>query len=175
MKMKIRIHYQLRWILLVLVFAITVGRSESSADGTSNDETSSYGIDVSFPIHKRISTNYPWLPHNVDPDNNPTPKQYEDMPLQPLGDRQTLYNKHLSGCRSFYGKDARQCDVYEYDRMLMNIRQPQSMQNYTDVGFLKTRAPQEIIDLMTKFWEQNHLNQEQENWPVGVSDLKYTL
>ena len=162
-----------RSFLLLLVSALTVGRSTSSADGSNGrDETSSYGVDVSFPAHKRISTNYPWLPHNVDPANNPTPKQYEDMPLQPLGDRQAAYNKHLQGCREFYGKDARQCDVYEYDRMLMNIRQPQSMQNYTDVGFLKTRAPQEIINLVTKFWEQNHLNQEQENWPVGVSELK---
>ena len=164
-------HHLLR--LLLLVSAITVGLSTSSADGSNdNDETvssSSYGIDISFPVHKRISTNYPWLPHNVDPSNNPTPKQYEDMPIQPLGNRQEAYNKHLSGCREFYGKDARQCDVYEYDRMLMNIRQPQSMQNYTDVGFLKTRAPQEIIDLMTKFWDQNNLNQEQENWPVGNS------
>lgn len=168
--MKIRIHHHLR--LLLLIASIIVCRSTSSTDGSNGNDETSYGVDVSFPVHKRISTNYPWLSHNVDPDNNPTPKQYEDMPLQPLGDRQAAYNKHLQGCREFYGKDARQCDVYEYDRMLMNIRQPQSMQNYTEVGFLKTRAPQEIIDLMTKFWEQNHLNQEQENWPVGVSDLK---
>ena len=81
--------------------------------------------DVSFPIHRRISTNYPWLPHNVDPESNPVPKQYEGMPLQVLGDRQSVYNEHLRGCREFYGKERRQCDIYEYDRMLMNIRQPQ--------------------------------------------------
>lgn len=33
-----------------------------------------------------------------------------------------------------------------------------SMQNYTSVGFLKTRAPAKVIDLATKFWEQNSFN-----------------
>ena len=42
-----------------------------------------------------------------------------------------------------------------------------SMQNYTDIGFLKTRAPKQVIELATKFWEQNHLNMEPESWPVG--------
>jgi hypothetical protein len=140
---------------------------QSRSDGDESSASSSYGIDVSFPIHKRISTNYPWLPHNVDPANNPTPKQYEGLPIQPLGNRQEIYNQHLKGCREFYDQNARQCDVYEYDRMLMNMRQPMSMQNYTEVGFLKTKAPKEIVDLMTKFWDQNHLNQEVEAWPEG--------
>jgi len=162
-----KIHHLLR--LLLPISAISVGRSTGDDEASAS---SSYGIDVSFPIHKRISTNYPWLPHNVDPTNNPTPKQYEDMPIQPLGNRQEAYNKHLTGCREFYSSEPWQCDVYEYDRMLMNIRQPQSMQNYTEMGFLKTRAPQEIIDLMSKFWDQNHLNQEQENWP-GMCFMKF--
>lgn len=150
--------------ILQLVSLPGFGQSISNDDESS--ASSSYGIDISFPIHKRISTNYPWLPHNVDPANNPTPKQYEDVPIQPLGNRQEIYNEHLKGCREFY-ENARQCDVYEYDRMLMNMRQPMSMQNYTEVGFLKTKAPKEIIDLMTKFWDQNHLNQEVEAWPEG--------
>eukprot|EP01083_Nonionella_stella_P156187 505442_1 len=44
-----------------------------------------------------------------------------------------------------------------------------SMQNYTKVGFLKTRAPEKVIELATKFWDQNHLSMEQESWPVGNS------
>ena len=49
----------------------------------------SYGVDVSFPIHhKKASNNYDYLPHNVDPENNPVPQEYKDMPVQPLGDRQ---------------------------------------------------------------------------------------
>eukprot|EP00977_Amphora_coffeiformis_P023544 scaffold13528_cov169-Amphora_coffeaeformis.AAC.14 len=28
----------------------------------------------SYPMHhEKVSTNYPWLPHNADPANNPTP------------------------------------------------------------------------------------------------------
>ena len=41
------------------------------------------------------------------------------------------------------------------------------MQNYTDLGFKKVRAPEKVIELATKFWNQNHYNMEPENWPVG--------
>ncbi len=52
----------------------------------------SYGADISWPMqHDRVSTNYPWLPHNVDPENNPIPVEYIGMPLQPLGDRQKAF------------------------------------------------------------------------------------
>ncbi len=88
-----------------------------------------YGVDVSWPIHHaKVSANYAWLPHNVDPVNNPTPSQYEDMPIQPLGDRQKFYNDFLEGCRNFYGRRGSMCDTTEYDRIAMSIRQPQSMQ-----------------------------------------------
>jgi hypothetical protein len=54
------------------------------------------------------------------------PKAFEGMPIQPLGDRQSVYNSHLAGCRQYYGKqNGNKCDIYEYDRMLMNQRQPQ--------------------------------------------------
>jgi hypothetical protein len=52
----------------------------------------SYGADISWPMqHERVSTNYPWLPHNIDPENNPIPDEYIGMPLQPLGDRQKAF------------------------------------------------------------------------------------
>lgn len=84
-----------------------------------------YCLFVSY-LRQKISTNYPWLPHNADPANNPVPKAFEGMPIQPLGDRQSVYNSHLAGCRQYYGKqNGNKCDIYEYDRMLMNQRQPQ--------------------------------------------------
>lgn len=86
-----------------------------------------YGVDVSFPIHHRVSTNYDFLPHNTD-SSVPVPAEYKDMPLQPLGDRQAAYVKHLDDCRKYYGVKSNMCDVYEYDRVLMASRQPQSMQ-----------------------------------------------
>eukprot|EP00804_Cyclotella_cryptica_P014263 CCRYP_018649-RA/>CCRYP_018649-RA protein AED:0.05 eAED:0.05 QI:106/1/1/1/1/1/3/32/480 len=161
---------EIQLVLLVLIVAIAA----KSGFALNEDETTSYGVDVSFPVFKRISTNYSWLPHNSDPANNPTPTALKGMPVQPLGDRQKKYTEHLAGCRSYYGKqDGSKCDVYEYDRMLMNQRQPQSMQNYTKVGFLKTRAPEEVITLATNFWEQNHLNMVQEVWPVGNTYINH--
>lgn len=41
------------------------------------------------------------------------------------------------------------------------------MQNYTAVGFLKTRAPKRVTELATKFWEQNQFNAVPESWPKG--------
>ena len=127
-----------------------------------------YGVDVSFPIHKwEISTNCPWLPHNVDPANNPTPKKYQDIPLQPLGDRQAAYDTFLQGCKDHYGKKGRACTQTEQDRIAMSLRQPQSMQNYTDVGFKKIKAPAAVFKLIKEFWEKNQNQQSEERWPVG--------
>jgi len=90
-------------------------------------EAPTYGVDVSFPIHHRVSTNYDYLPHNVNASVQ-TPVEYRDMALQPLGDRQAAYVAHVDACRKHYGEKANLCDVYEYDRILMNARQPCSMQ-----------------------------------------------
>jgi hypothetical protein len=88
-----------------------------------------YGVDVSYPIHHvNVSTNYAWLPHNLDP-SLPTPPEYEGMVVQPLGDKQTMYNNIIDGCRQFYeasGK-AERCDDSEADRVQMSLRQPQGM------------------------------------------------
>jgi hypothetical protein len=94
-----------------------------------------YGVDVSWPMHyAQISTNYDWLPHNQNP-NVATPPEYEDMPVQPLGDRQQFYKDFLQGCRDHFGSKAMRCTQNELDRVAMSLRQPQSMANYTDVGF----------------------------------------
>jgi prolyl 4-hydroxylase len=82
-----------------------------------------------------ISTNYPWLEHNQNP-NVPTPKEYKDMVAQPLGDRQQFYKEYLDGCRESFGsKGSSRCTSNELDRISMTLRQPQSMQNYTELGY----------------------------------------
>jgi prolyl 4-hydroxylase len=100
------------------------------------DEPVEYGVDVSFPMHyASVSSNYPWLEHNVNP-NVPTPKEYEDMVPQPLGNRQQFYKEYLDSCRESFGtKGSRRCTSNELDRIAMTLRQPQSMQNYTGVGY----------------------------------------
>ena len=87
-----------------------------------------YGVDVSFPMHhEKVSTNYDWLSHNVY-DDVPTPKEFRDMPLQPLGDRQAIYDHMIKGCVEYYGDKGYRCLEYEKDRVAMSLRQPQSMQ-----------------------------------------------
>ena len=94
------------------------------------DEPVEYGADVSWPMqHVDVSTNYPWLEHNMDP-SKPVPKEYQNMVLQPLGDKQAFYKDYLQGCVDTYGKKGSRCRQTEIDRIEMTLRQPQSMQNY---------------------------------------------
>ena len=87
-----------------------------------------YGVDVSFPMHaNRASTNYPWLPHNMNPGNISTPQEFVGVPVQPLGDRDSIYDRYMQGCRDYWGDRGSVCDAYERDRIAMNIRQPKSM------------------------------------------------
>jgi prolyl 4-hydroxylase len=141
---------------------------------TAEDGDSSYGLDVSFPIHGRVSINYPHLDHNVDPKHHPTPSRFEGAPLQPLGDRQGMYLEHLEGCRDAYQPlESYKCDQSEYNRMLMNRRQPQSMFNLTATGFKKIRAPPNLKKLVDEFWEKNKDKDKPENWPSGNSFVNH--
>lgn len=120
---------------LLATFQLSVTMIESFEDDASSISSySSYGVDVSFPIHHESSTsiNYDYLPHNALPSLYPTPQSYRDMPLQPLGDRQAVYQEFLQGCVDFYS-NSNKCGDYERDRVTMNLRQPQSMINYTDM------------------------------------------
>mmetsp|Transcript_33738 Transcript_33738/g.71919 ORF Transcript_33738/g.71919 Transcript_33738/m.71919 type:complete len:522 (-) Transcript_33738:188-1753(-) len=131
-----------------------------------------YGVDVSFPIHHgKLSDNYAWLPHNVDPANNPTPPQYVGKPVQYLGNKQAEYDEFMKGCDNHYGggKGYSACKVTEQDRVEMSLRQPRSVQNYTELGFKKMRAPKEVWERVKKFWDENkdRKNWNPENWPKG--------
>lgn len=108
-------------------FLLALGVVAMSAVVVSAEEVE-YGVDVSFPMHRAtVSDNYAWLDHNVDP-SIPTPEQYKDMPVQPLGDRQSFYNDFLDGCVEHFGtKGGKRCISTEADRIEMSLRQPQSM------------------------------------------------
>jgi len=131
-----------------------------------------YGADVSFPIHHgEISDNYAWLPHNVDPANHPTPPEYEGKNVQYLGEKRQWYDNFIKGCEQHYGKGKgfAACKITERDRVEMSLRQPSSMQNYTELGFKKIRAPKDVWEKVKKFWEENkdEANWKNENWPKG--------
>jgi prolyl 4-hydroxylase len=117
--------------------------------------------------HPQASTNFDWLPHNVDPANNPTPPAYQDMVVQPLGDRQAIVDSYLEGCVDFYGAKGKRCTQNEVDRIRMSLRQPASMYNYTELGFTKIRAPEHVFSLIQEFWKKNKDNQREEKWPIG--------
>jgi len=126
-----------------------------------------YGVDVSLPMHyDNVTTNYPWLPHNNDA-SIPTPPEYKDMPIQPLGNRQVFYNNMIQDCIDFYGDKGDRCITHERDRVDMNLRQPQSMRNYTETGFKKIQAPQNVWKLLKDFWDANHGKEKVEQWPAG--------
>jgi len=126
-----------------------------------------YGVDISFPVHHGISTNYAWLPHNTDPNQSYETDEYKDMPVQILGNRKDFYENFINGCRERYGKKEHACDETERDRMAMSVRQPQSMQNYTETGFKKIRAPESLRKLLTNYWEKNKEARKEEKWSTG--------
>ncbi|GAX17188.1 hypothetical protein FisN_10Lh036 [Fistulifera solaris] len=91
-----------------------------------------------------------------------------------LGDRRTFYEDYIEGCRQYHGpQKAKRCDATEADRIDMNNRQPQSMVNYTSTGFMKIRAPKEVMALLTRHWETNKVNMKEEKWPVGSIYVNY--
>jgi hypothetical protein len=152
-------------------FPLFVLSSTTITSTTRNENEStqiSYGVDVSFPIqHSKVSTNYPWLPHNVDPENNPTPPEYEGMPLQVLGNRKQLYQNFIRGCEDYYPTEKESRRRTEADRVKMSLRQPTSMQNYMDFGFKKARMPDELWKLLKTFWDKNKDKKMLENWNTG--------
>lgn len=78
--------------------------SPSSSSSSSSPISTTYGLDVSFPALQDV----------VQQEGNP------------LGNRHQVYLDYMEGCRRANDGDA--CDRYEHQRMLMNRRQPVSME-----------------------------------------------
>ena len=80
----------------------------------------------SFPMHhSSVTKNYAWLPHNVNKSVE-TPPEYQDMPVQPLGDRQSFYEEMIQGCVEYYGDKGQRCIINEEGRVQMSLRQPKA-------------------------------------------------
>jgi prolyl 4-hydroxylase len=123
----------------------------------------------SYPMHHpNVTQNYAWLPHNVDP-SLPIPLSLQGLPLQPLGNRQSFYNDNIQGCIRHYAatKADRRCLHNEHIRVEMSLRQPKSMINYTEVGYTKMKAPDEVMRLLQEFWLANKHLAQVENWSAG--------
>ncbi len=89
------------------------------------------------------------------------------MPVQRLGNRQDFYDTFMEGCRHHEAAEHAACDETEADRIAMNLRQPQSMVNYTELGFAKVKAPEKVFSVIKQFWEDNKGLEEVEEWFTG--------
>ena len=117
--------------------------------------------------HTKVSNNYDWLPHNNQDASSAdttitTPEEYQNMAIQPLGDRQAFHDRFMQGCKNMYKGDL--CQMNEDQRVEMSLRQPQSVYNYTKLGFTKLRAPEHVFQLIQEFWDKNKDKGKPESW-----------
>ena len=105
----------------------------------------SYGVDCSFPIH-----HYQFQDNDGDDDDDDgTACRHQGLEINNC--RNKLYYEYISGCYQKYTQQV--CNDSEKSRLLMNIYQPANvLLNYTTVGYIKLRAPSELITQITKFW-----------------------
>lgn len=71
----------------------------------------------------------------------------------------------MKGCYDHASRSA--CDATERARVAMNLEQPPTQFNYTEIGFKKTRVPDDIWAEILKFWEANKHKEVLEDWPKG--------
>uniref|UniRef100_A0A7R9WPI0 Fe2OG dioxygenase domain-containing protein n=1 Tax=Craspedostauros australis TaxID=1486917 RepID=A0A7R9WPI0_9STRA len=115
----------------------------AAADLESPTNNNGYSFDCSFPIFAK---------NNLDDCK------------QDLGDKASFYENYMQGCRDKFGDI---CDTNEAERFHMNNRQPISMRNFTETGFVKIRAPDNVVELIRNFWEINQNNRKEEVWYTG--------
>lgn len=116
---------QKRHRLIFPAFGIRRDSIDPDTDISSTEQYSQegrYAVDVSWPIYGPLR---------------------KEQSVFREGARHEAYMRHLQGCRGFYKQvsqtAARTCDLFEFDRLLMNKRQPQSMEVTRTRGYLKLR------------------------------------
>ena len=102
-------------------------------------KSAEYGVDVSFPIHGYIKDK----------------KSHFSI----------RYEKSMAGC--YKDSSRKECDATERSRIEMNLEQPRSQHNYTEIGFKKTRVPDDLWREISEFYEAHKTNLELEAWPPG--------
>ena len=142
----------MRSLLLLFMLALALASSTSASDNADqNSREARYGADVSIPIH-----------HQWFRDDDPSLSNGGAM-----AHRKRFYRDYINNWKQSLielGVDPSGADREERDRVRGNIEQPAMMVNYTSTGYLKTRAPQELRDMLTQFWEANqHLQKLEES------------
>ena len=140
-------------ILALLVCALA-SSSGATDNADQNSHEASYGVDVSIPVHHhRFRTEDPSLSNDGS-----------------MSHRRRFYRDFMKRWKENLireGQDPSEADEAERDRIQENLEQPAMVVNYTSTGYLKMRAPQEVRDMLTQFWETNKDN-EKEEMLVGI-------
>jgi hypothetical protein len=95
-------------------------------------------VDVSFPIHHKLSKNTIF---------------------------KRRYDHFINGCYEKYSQP--ECDGTENARIAMNLDQPMHQWNYTEIGFKKLRVPKSAWEPLIQYYNENRLKEHPEKWPRG--------
>lgn len=105
-------------------------------------EPAVYGVDCSFPIHREISK--------------------ADCPYF-----HAQYERLMDGCAKAYSKE--ECESNENDRIVMNLEQPPTQHNYTEVGFKQIKAPKAAWEPLINFYNKYKARAKLEKWYRGAT------
>jgi prolyl 4-hydroxylase len=133
------------------------------------EDSSSYGVDVSFPMHHMTqkkefhSTNdNAWLQQQQQQASTPS--------SLPLGTEPERYQQFMEGCVNYYNNQnnkEERCWINERERIRLNLRQPAAVYNYTQLGFAKMQIPINLMRALTELWNQNQNQKRLERWAPG--------
>lgn len=126
---------------------------------------SSYGVDVSFPIHHNFLTSATSV----------------EMTSTFGHDRIKLYSEFFSGCLNAYKDKGYLCHHNEEQRLELNRMQPPQMTNYTSIGFKKTKVSQQTMEMIQEYWSGQVKRVDgripwglyNESWPDGNTYTNY--
>jgi prolyl 4-hydroxylase len=157
--------------------ALAMDSSNDSDDSDDSNDgggvTPVYGVDVGFPMQH--------APSNDDADSSTDDNINENSNDNSIstGDgnsnsdkehitnlkkhQSKLYRNYIQGCNQYYSS-TKACDNAEKDRFDMNLNQPPVMQNYTMLGFQKTKIPQDLFKQLKIFWKKHSHKQKMEAW-----------
>jgi prolyl 4-hydroxylase len=91
-----------------------------------------------------------------------------EIPERP-GSRRKEYEAFMQSCEK-HAATAGQCQLQDNWRMQMNMYQPRSMYNFSDIGYTKGRVPHQIFTLISDFWNNNKHEQVLE-WDNVTTDI----
>jgi prolyl 4-hydroxylase len=150
----------IRRLLLTAGFFACLRPSDFAAGDHAEEDVAgeiSYGVDVSWPTHQHHLLEVPW--GTADSSDGDEEESGPNTRLE-------AYHEFMEGCYEQYSVET--CESNEYDRVAMNLRQPQTVTNYTYAGYAKLRIPSESFQLLKEVWEHKD-TAKREYWDEGNS------